>query len=138
LVRAGNRPRRPVVQSVLAVLQPSGVPFGQGLPCHTGLGRDVAHRAAGVDALAQPAASFRGQRGVTVGREGLLGAGVFACASHLTRRPSLNRSIRPRRVTNVPGYNNSTGPSTLHRQGWSGSEYAEINRPDDLVREAGA
>src|SRR6478609_3075247 len=39
-------------------------------------------RAAGVDALAQPAASFRGQRGVTVDHEGLLGAGVFAWSLH--------------------------------------------------------
>src|SRR6478609_7961193 len=93
LLRRPTRTRRPVVQAVIAVLHPAGVPFRERLPGHPGLRGDMTDRAASIDSLTQPPTAFRGQRGVTVSHEGLLGDQVWCLvASHLTRRPSLTPS----------------------------------------------
>ena len=104
-LRREARSGRPVQQARLTLVPPSGMPLRQGLPGHPRLGGDVTDRPAGSRRAAQPATAFRGQRGITVGHEGLLGRRDCLVASHLTRRPSLNPSTQPRRVTNVPGYN---------------------------------
>jgi len=62
LLRRPTRTRRPVVQAVIAVLHPAGVPFRERLPGHPGLRGDMTDRAASIDPLTQPPTAFRGQR----------------------------------------------------------------------------
>ena len=82
------------------------MPLRQGLLGNAGFGGDVADRPAGIEPLTQAPTALRGQRGVTVGHEGLLVVGVvfsrFAPHQEALACPS-NRLSRP--VINVPEYN---------------------------------
>ena len=99
-------------QTRIAGLEPPGVPLRQGLPRDASLGGDVTDRAAGVDPLAQPPTTLRGQWSITVGHEGLLGElGVFAWSLHTSPGGPPPTQPPTRSVTNLPGYNTySAGP----------------------------